>query len=67
VPRTEFLYIFSTMDIGIIGSGIVGTTLGTALVGKGHAVLVGTRDEGKLREWADGWDRLLRRPRTGKS
>ena len=41
------------MDIGIIGSGIVGTTLGTALVGKGHAVLMGTRDEGKLREWAE--------------
>ena len=41
------------MDIGIIGSGIVGTTLGTALVGKGHAVLAGTRDEGKLREWAE--------------
>ena len=41
------------MDIGIIGSGIVGTTLGTALVGKGHAVLVGTRDAGKLREWAE--------------
>ena len=39
------------MDIGIIGSGIVGTTLGTALVGKGHAVLLGTRDEGKLGEW----------------
>ena len=41
------------MDIGIIGSGIVGTTLGTALVSKGHAVIVGTRDKGKLREWAE--------------
>ena len=41
------------MDIGIIGSGIVATTLGTALAGRGHAVLLGTRDEGKLREWAE--------------
>jgi predicted dinucleotide-binding enzyme len=41
------------MDIGIIGSGIVGTTLGTALAARGHAVLVGTRDAAKLREWAE--------------
>jgi 8-hydroxy-5-deazaflavin:NADPH oxidoreductase len=40
------------MDIGIIGSGTVGQTLGSALAAKGHAVVVGTRDEGKLREWA---------------
>ncbi len=40
------------MNIGIIGSGIVGQTLGAALAGRGHAVVVGTRDAGKLREWA---------------
>ncbi|MGO9308073.1 MAG: NADPH-dependent F420 reductase [Spirochaetia bacterium] len=40
------------MNIGIIGSGIVGQTLGAALAGKGHAVVVGTRDAGKLRESA---------------
>ena len=40
------------MDIGIIGSGIVGRTLGAALAAGGHAVVVGTRDAGKLREWA---------------
>jgi 8-hydroxy-5-deazaflavin:NADPH oxidoreductase len=40
------------MDIGIVGSGIVGTTLGTALALKGHAVVVGTRDAAKLGEWA---------------
>ena len=41
------------MDIGIIGSGIVGKTLGTALAGKGHAVVMGTRDAAKLKEWAE--------------
>ena len=40
------------MDIGIIGSGKAGQTLGSALAAKGHAVVMGTRDEGKLREWA---------------
>jgi 8-hydroxy-5-deazaflavin:NADPH oxidoreductase len=40
------------MDIGIIGSGVVGQTLGAALAARGHAVVIGTRDEGKLREWA---------------
>ena len=40
------------MNIGIIGSGIVGQTLGAALAGKGHVVVVGTRDAGKLKEWA---------------
>lgn len=40
------------MNIGIIGSGDVGKTLGTALAVKGHAVVVGTRDAAKLGEWA---------------
>jgi predicted dinucleotide-binding enzyme len=51
-PRVEIIRILMLMDIGIIGSGIVGQTLGDALAGRGHAVVVGTRDAGKLREWA---------------
>ena len=36
------------MKIGIIGSGIVGQTLGTKLVQLGNDVALGTRDPGKL-------------------
>ena len=32
------------MNIGILGTGIVGQTLASALAGKGHAVMIGTRD-----------------------
>ena len=32
------------MQIGILGTGIVGQTLASALVAKGHAVMIGTRD-----------------------
>jgi hypothetical protein len=39
------------MKIGILGSGGVGQTLGTALVAQGHEVKIGTRDTGKLAEW----------------
>lgn len=38
------------MKIGIIGSGVVGQTLGTRLVGLGHDVVIGTRDPKKLDE-----------------
>jgi hypothetical protein len=38
------------MNIGIIGSGIVGQTLGARLAGSGHKVLLGTRDPKKLDE-----------------
>jgi 8-hydroxy-5-deazaflavin:NADPH oxidoreductase len=34
----------SEMNIGIFGTGIVGQTLAGALVGKGHDVMIGTRD-----------------------
>src|SRR5205085_7918942 len=37
-----------TMNIGIIGSGIVGQTVGGKLVALGHAVVLGTRDPGNL-------------------
>jgi 8-hydroxy-5-deazaflavin:NADPH oxidoreductase len=40
------------MKIGILGSGMVGKTLGTALAAGGHDVIVGTRDASKLTEWA---------------
>jgi predicted dinucleotide-binding enzyme len=35
------------MKIGIIGSGEVGRTLGSAFINEGHAVLLGTRNPGK--------------------
>jgi 8-hydroxy-5-deazaflavin:NADPH oxidoreductase len=38
------------MNIGIIGSGIVGQTLGASLAKGGHAVVLGTRDPKKLDE-----------------
>jgi hypothetical protein len=40
------------MKIGIIGSGIVGRTLGGRLAELGHSVVIGTRDPSKLKEWA---------------
>jgi predicted dinucleotide-binding enzyme len=39
------------MKIGIIGSGNAGQTLGSALVGRGHEVKLGTRSPQKLEEW----------------
>ena len=41
------------MNIGIIGTGVVGQTLGTGLAAKGHAVKIGSRDpqSDKLQEW----------------
>jgi 8-hydroxy-5-deazaflavin:NADPH oxidoreductase len=38
------------MKIGIVGSGVVGQTLGTKLVALGHDVALGTRDPKKLDE-----------------
>lgn len=32
------------MNIGILGTGMVGQTLGSALAARGHAVMLGTRD-----------------------
>ncbi len=39
------------MKIGILGSGIVGQTLGAGLRGKGHEVMLGTSRTAKLDEW----------------
>ena len=40
------------MKIGIIGSGVVAQTLGAGFLKHGHAVVLGTRDTDKLRDWA---------------
>ena len=39
------------MKIGILGSGVVGQTLGLGLIRQGHQVMIGTRDTSKLNEW----------------
>ena len=39
------------MNIGIIGSGPVGQTLGMGFVNQGHNVMIGTRDPAKLSDW----------------
>jgi 8-hydroxy-5-deazaflavin:NADPH oxidoreductase len=43
-----------TMKVAVIGSGIVGQTLGKKLVELGHNVILGTRDTSKLDE-KKGW------------
>ncbi len=40
------------MKIGIIGSGIVATTLASGFLKHGHEVVIGTRDPAKLADWA---------------
>ncbi len=39
------------MNVGILGSGVVAQTLGAGFLKHGHAVMLGTRDAGKLAEW----------------
>lgn len=43
------------MNISVIGSGSVGTSLATGLAEAGHTVTLGTRDPGRaaIREWLD--------------
>ncbi len=40
--------------IGVIGSGVVGQVLASGFVRHGHAVMMGTREPGKLADWASG-------------
>jgi predicted dinucleotide-binding enzyme len=40
------------MKIGVLGSGIVGQTLGAGLLKHGHEVMVGSRQPEKLDDWA---------------
>ena len=38
-------------NVGILGSGIVGQTLGSGLIKYGYDVMIGTRDVSKLGDW----------------
>jgi len=38
-------------NIGIIGSGTVGQTLGNGFIKNGYKVMIGTRDDAKLADW----------------
>lgn len=40
------------MRIGVLGSGVVGTTLAGGFLAHGHEVMIGSRDPGKLEPWA---------------
>lgn len=42
------------MKIGVIGSGVVGRTIGTGLTKIGHEVKLGTREPSKLADWLKG-------------
>jgi predicted dinucleotide-binding enzyme len=39
------------MKIGILGSGVVGQTLASGFLAKGHEVMIGTLEPDKLTEW----------------
>jgi predicted dinucleotide-binding enzyme len=39
------------MNFGVLGSGVVAQTIGGKLVERGHSVMLGTRDAGKLADW----------------
>ena len=41
------------MKVGIIGSGVVAQALGAGFLKHGHEVALGTRDPGKLKDWAE--------------
>lgn len=49
------------MKIGVLGSGVVGTTLAGGFLQHGHEVMIGSREPGKLQDWA----REHRGARTG--
>lgn len=40
------------MRIGVLGSGVVGTTLASGFLAHGHEVTIGSREPAKLRDWA---------------
>lgn len=41
------------IKVGILGSGMVGQALGNGFIKYGYEVMIGTRDNSKLREWSD--------------
>ncbi len=49
------------MRIGVLGSGVVGTTLAAGFLAHGHEVTIGSREPQKLQDWA----RQHRGARTG--
>lgn len=42
-----------TVNVGILGSGDVGRALAAGFAGLGHDVKIGSRDPGKLADWAE--------------
>ena len=48
----RFVAKIMRMKIGILGSGIVATTLADGFLKHGHSVVIGTRDVAKLADWA---------------
>jgi len=50
----------NTWKIGVLGSGVVGTTLADGLLKHGFDVMVGTRDEAKLADWKgrENWGKV---------
>lgn len=40
------------MNIGILGSGVVATSLATGFLAHGHQTMLGTRNPAKLKDWA---------------
>jgi predicted dinucleotide-binding enzyme len=48
------------MKVGIIGSGIVGQTIGAKLAAAGQDVMIGTRDAGKLSDWLSGLEHSVK-------
>ena len=40
------------MNVGVVGSGVVGQTLAAGFLKHGHEVAMGTREPAKLKEWA---------------
>src|SRR5690349_21717942 len=54
---SEFSIEETVMRIGVMGSGTVGRTIGSALVAKGHQVWMGTRSPCDVAAPAVGWAR----------
>jgi len=61
LPNTVFAQTAATpMKIGVIGSGNIGSTVGTLWVKAGHQVLFSSRNPGNLKSLADGLGPLAR-------
>jgi 8-hydroxy-5-deazaflavin:NADPH oxidoreductase len=39
------------LNIGVLGSGLAGQTLATGFLGRGHPVMIGSRNPAKLHGW----------------